>query len=348
MKDIFFWATTERIHLYFKCTPKLKHLKTLSDENHFIGTERNSIIQVYKDLEAVSIVGWYGYKGTETCIFEVFVPYEKNRCYSIDFDVSKLIEGSIERIAVGTKEPDHAEFIKNGLRVACHIPYNKAKKEYKALRKAHLISSPYMDPWSEGLDINCEACHVKDEPYEALSNPSDGRVLLLSEQDDPRFKNIEFKNYKNAFVYHGILYRKIKAHDWFHTTYWNKKEYENEAKWYHDRGLIHDKNGMVNQDHLKAWEKDWPKFEDFGKIHGFSYRSPEGKVFSEQIQPYWEPVVTKGWVTTPYDDSVICPVCKRLYDVVAAYPEWSNWFVEKLATIEFKFWQWRRKWLKNT
>lgn len=36
MKDIFFWATTERIHLYFKCTPKLKHLKTLSDENHFI------------------------------------------------------------------------------------------------------------------------------------------------------------------------------------------------------------------------------------------------------------------------------------------------------------------------
>ena len=348
MKDLFFWSSSERIHLYFKCTKRIHHLKTLTDDNHFIGTEKNSIVQIHKEGAAVSIVGWYGYKGVETCVFDVIVPYEKNRCYSIDFDAAKMVENTIERICVGTNEPDHAEFTKNGLRVVCHIPYKNAKKEYKELRKAGLISAPYLDTWSEGLDINCEACHVKGEPYEALSNPSNGRVLSLSEYDDPRFKNIEFKNYKDEFIYHGVLYRKIKAHDWFKTTYWNKKEYENEAKWYFDRGLIVDKNGITNKDYLEKWKKDWPKFEDYGKVYGFSYRSPEGKVFSEQIQPYWEPVVTKNWVTTPYDGSVECPVCKRLYDLVAGYPEWSNWFIEKKALIEFKLWQWRTKWSKNS
>ena len=327
-----FCATSSNIHFWFQCSKSFDKLQVFSNDDIVVAEDetKSAILRVVNHREdgKVFIFGWYGNKHNEQLCMSAHVKYEKNRCYSIDFDLDKHTPGTKEHLCITEPPHDYAEVSTgdNALRITIHIPYKKAKKELKELIKAKLIDKPSYDPWCKGLDILCRACHVKGEPVECLSNPSYGKVLELSEHDDPRFKDVKFRQYKDSFIFKGILYRKIKARDWYTTRYWNEEEYKEVAKYYYDHGFIRDRFGGINEDNLKKWQKDWPPFEE----NRLYYRDKETrKVFTEQTKPEWEPVATKGWCTEPYPGSTDCPVCKRIYQITNAYPEWST----KVSTL---------------
>ena len=191
----------------------------------------------------------------------------------------------------------------------------EAKREFKLLRKAKLISKPYWDRSIEWADVACLACTKTN--YNVLSNPFFGKVYVLQNAQ----QNSENINGDYFFKYKGVTYKKISNK--IFNKFVTKEQY---------------KEVFPSFDEIFAIDLTQKELSSDYNIVGGAYRRKEnGEIFSKnnyvketldalEKENKIEKVITTGRLTSFPSNSKDCPVCKMLYEISKSGFIWEGWF----------------------
>lgn len=114
---------------------------------------------------------------------------------------------------------------------------------------------------------------------------------------------------------------------------------------------------------LLEWQLDWDfdklwqisltqkEIDDYGNSVGGAWRDRNGNIHSKdwdkRIESLDEKVVTKGWHSTPYPNSITCPVCEMLYTIANASSCWKPWYGRIFERLNVAFYNIKRKFRKR-
>lgn len=342
MKNMFLYTDNFQTIFNFTCTRKLHKPQKL--ERYYGDKEDikdiNVIIYTINDNQRVQIFAYLN----NAPLYDVKVPFVKNHVYEIRFSYKDLHKhsNSIHAIypsaydCLYPKQP--IEYEQNDIIIKKQISPKLAKKRWKLLKKEKLIGKVHWDNWTKDFDVCCHACHHTESAYyEALSIPSVGYVTKVSEEGDPRFKNIKASHSKelkehNQFIYNGILYNKIPDTNQTTIPYWTEEEYLEIAQNYYNKDLIKNRDGTINLENLESQKSDWMPFEEYWKQ---SCLTPEVEChyYDKETSSYvsgidktrniddYEKVVPSFW-SEQAKGSVECPVCRELFNIMDSGYNW--------------------------
>lgn len=368
--------------LWFKCDRKLNKLQTFTEKSWDDSVEITVQLLRYKnDKSTVSVCAWKKdltksesngvtsvYANAPVLILDQKIPYVKNNRYHIDFTFDKIKE-PIRHVWKGnykillkqkemnvyiqfTSEDENNKDVIYRCEKMMHP--KEAKKEFKILRKAGLVGKPHWDSWFENGDICCHACNPPMERiYEALSNPSYGRVYRLRDKGYmPIFGNKANGNSNFYFRYKGNIYQKLKNQDLL--TFFTKDEYDA-----YIRKLGYEEGHFRTFGDLFNVELTQEEINSNGNVIGGAYRLEKtylketgDLLWNECIKAKnfgtkedWEELEAKGIAKKVVTDgthsscptgSEFCPVCKMMHKIAhSGY----NWEGPILTIREFFYWK---------
>lgn len=231
----------------------------------------------------------------------------------------------------------------------------EAKKQFKYIKRHHLVSKFYWDPQMNMYDCYCKACavdgvRVGGNTFKFTSwvgNPDIGYVRPVGfkcDKNDGVFKYASFGG-------KGILYEPVAGEEYERLQFYSEKEYEEIAK----------KCGLTETfDELWAIKLHSIDIYNNGNIKGGAWRHIQfGDVVTnademnnacletvnkKEAEPVFEKVVTLGWHRTNPKNAVRCPVCDDLYTIIcrSGYNPLPKWR-QLLERISVKWYFFTRK-----
>lgn len=367
-----FTVDRDRFSLWFTCNRKLNKLQTFTKKDQTDSVEITIQLLRYKDNKSmVSICAWKKdltttktegvtttFASAPTLILSQKIPYVKNNNYHIDLNFEKL-KKPIEHAWTGSykillKQPTMNVYIQfatdeedendSEIIYTCEKMMHPkvAKKEFKTLRKAKLVGKPHWDKQSSTPDICCYSCNPPlEEIYEALSNPSYGRVYRLKDKSYMSiFGNKANGNSNFYFRYKGNVYQKLKNQNLL--TFYTEDQYDAYIK----------KLGY-EEDHFETFEKLFninltqEEINSNGNVIGGAYRL-EKTYLKETGMLLWNECIKakdfgteKDWkelerlgvatkvVTNAVHSSYptgseFCPVCKMMHQIAHSGYHWEG------------------------
>ena len=207
----------------------------------------------------------------------------------------------------------------------------EAKREFKLLRKAKLISKPYWDKAIDCADIACLACTKTN--HNVLSNPFFGKVYILQNAQQSN-ENI---NGDYFFRYKGTTYKKISNK--ISNKFITKEQY---------------KEVFPTFDEIFAVDLTQKELDSDYNIVGGAYRRKESEeIFSKnnytkeelenlEKEGKIEKVITTGRLTPFPPNAEDCPICKMLYEISKSDFIWEGCFFYLRENIIKKWWEIKR------
>lgn len=382
---MFFHVEKDSFTLWFECNKKLNKLQTLTEKSWDDSVEITIQLLRYKnDKSTVSVCAWKKdltksenngvtavYANAPVLILDQKIPYVKNNYYHIDLTFDKIKE-PIRHTWAGNykillKQPAMNVYIKftadeedvnnNEIIYTCEkmMHPKEAKKEFKILRKAKLVGKPHWDSYFNTPDICCHSCNPPMKRiYEALSNPSYGRVYRLKDRRYmPIFGNNANGNSNFYFRYKGNFYQKLENQDLL--TFYTKDQYDA----YIER-LGYEKGHFKTFEELFDIELTQEEINSNGNVIGGAYRL-EKTYLKETGDLLWnecikakdfgtekdwkdleekgiaKKVVTDGTHSSYPTGTEFCPVCKMMHKIAKSGYHWEGLFLRLKETLYWTF-----------
>lgn len=360
--------------LWFTCNRKLNKLQTFTKKDWTDSVEITIQLLRCKDNKStVSVCAWKkDLKATKapTLILSQKIPYVKNNKYHIDLNFKKL-KKPIEHTWTGNykillKQPTMNVYIKftadeesvnnNDIIYTCEKMMHPkvAKKEYKLLRKAKLVGKPHWDKFFNTPDICCYSCNPPTEKvYEALSNPSYGRVYKVHQQSNYDFFLKENGNSNFFFKYKNNVYQKLKNQNLL--TFYTKEAYDAYIK-----DLGYEDGRFQTFQELFNINLTQEEINSNGNVVGGAYRLE--KTYLKEINDLlwnecikakdfgtekdWKDlekkgiakkVVTNGNHLSYPTGSEFCPVCKMMHQIAHSGYHWEGLLLRLKETLYWMF-----------
>lgn len=359
--------------LWFTCNRKLNKLQTFTKKDWTDSVEITIQLLRCKDNKStVSVCAWKkDLKATKapTLILSQKIPYVKNNKYHIDLNFEKL-KKPIEHTWTGNykillKQPTMNVYIKftadeesvnNNIIYTCEKMMHPkvAKKEYKLLRKAKLVGKPHWDKFFNTPDICCYSCNPPTEKvYEALSNPSYGRVYKVHQQSNYDFFLKENGNSNFFFKYKNNVYQKLKNQNLL--TFYTKEDYDAYIK-----DLGYEDGRFQTFQELFNINLTQEEINSNGNVVGGAYRL-EKTYLKETNDLLWnecikakdfgtekdwkdlekkgiaKKVVTNGNHSSYPTGSEFCPVCKMMHQIAHSGYHWEGLLLRLKETLYWMF-----------
>jgi len=371
--------------LWFTCNHKLNKLQTFTEKSWDDSVEITIQLLRYKnDKSTVSVCAWKKdltksenngvtavYANAPVLILDQKIPYVKNNRYHIDFTFDKIKE-PIRHVWKGNykillKQREMGVYIqftsdegdennKDVIYTCEKMMHPKvAKKEFRILRKAKLVGKPHWDSWFEGADICCHSCNPPMERiYEALSNPSYGRVYRLKDKGYmPIFGNKANGNSNFYFRYKGNVYQKLKNQDLL--TFYTKDQYDAYIK-----KLGYEEGHFETFERLFNIKLTQEEINSNGNVIGGAYRL-EKTYLKETGDLLWnecikakdfgtekdwkeleekgiaKKVVTDGTHSSYPTGTEFCPVCKMMHKIAHSGYHWEGLYLRLKETLYWTF-----------
>lgn len=360
--------------LWFTCNRKLNKLQTFTKKDWTDSVEITIQLLRCKDNKStVSVCAWKkDLKATKapTLILSQKIPYVKNNKYHIDLNFKKL-KKPIEHTWTGNykillKQPTMNVYIKftadeesvnnNDIIYTCEKMMHPkvAKKEYKLLRKAKLVGKPHWNKFFNTPDICCYSCNPPTEKvYEALSNPSYGRVYKVHQQSNYDFFLKENGNSNFFFKYKNNVYQKLKNQNLL--TFYTKEAYDAYIK-----DLGYEDGRFQTFQELFNINLTQEEINSNGNVVGGAYRLE--KTYLKEINDLlwnecikakdfgtekdWKDlekkgiakkVVTNGNHLSYPTGSEFCPVCKMMHQIAHSGYHWEGLLLRLKETLYWMF-----------
>lgn len=382
---MFFHVEKDSFTLWFKCNKKLNKLQTLTEKSWDNSVEITVQVLRYKnDKSTISVCAWKKdltksesngvtvvYANAPVLILDQKIPYVKNNHYHIDLTFDKIKE-PIRHTWTGNykillKQPAMNVYIKftadeedvnnNEIIYTCEkmMHPKEAKKEFKILRKAKLVGKPHWDSYFNTPDICCHSCNPPMKRiYEALSNPSYGRVYRLKDRGYmPIFGNNANGNSNFYFRYKGNFYQKLENQDLL--TFYTKDQYDAYIE-----KLGYEKGHFKTFEELFDIELTQEEINSNGNVIGGAYRL-EKTYLKETGDLLWnecikakdfgtekdwkdleekgiaKKVVTDGTHSSYPTGTEFCPVCKMMHKIAKSGYHWEGLFLRLKETLYWTF-----------
>lgn len=366
-----FRVDRNRFSLWFTCNRKLNKLQTFTEKSWDDSVEITVQLLRYKnDKSTVSVCAWKKdltksesngvtavYANAPVLILDQKIPYVKNNKYHIDFNFEKL-KKPIKHTWAGNykillKQPTMNVYIKftadeedendNEIIYTCEKMMHPkvAKKEFKILRKAKLVGKPHWDRHFDTPDICCHACNEPGKKvYEALSNPSYGRVYRVQHQSNYNFFPKENGNSNFFFKYKNNVYQKLENQELL--TFYSKKDYDAYIK-----KLGYEEGHFKTFEELFNIELTQEEINSNGNVIGGAYRLEKtylketgDLLWNECIKAKdfgtekdWKELERLGVATKVVTNAVhssyptgseFCPVCKMMHRIAHSGYHWEG------------------------
>lgn len=369
-----FTVEKDYFSLWFTCNRKLNKLQTFTKKDWTDSVEITIQLLRCKDNKStVSVYAWEkDLKATKvpTLILSQKIPYVKNNKYRIDLNFEKL-KKPIEHTWTGSykillKQPTMNVYIKftadeedennKDVIYTCEKMMHPkvAKKEYKLLRKARLVGKPHWDKFLNTPDICCHSCNPPTEKiYEALSNPSYGRVYKVHQQSNYDFFLKENGNSNFFFKYKNNVYQKLKNQSLL--TFYTKEDYDAYIK-----DLGYEDSRFQTFQELFNINLTQEEINSNGNVVGGAYRL-EKTYLKETNDLLWnecikakdfgtekdwknlekkgiaKKVVTNGIHSSYPTGSEFCPVCKMMHQIAQSGYRWEDLHLRLKETLYWMF-----------
>lgn len=380
-----FTVDRDRFSLWFTCNRSLNKLQTFTKKDQTDSVEITIQLLRYKDNKSmVSICAWKKdltttktegvtttFASAPTLILSQKIPYVKNNNYHINLNFEKL-KKPIEHAWTGSykillKQPTMNVYIKfatdeedendNETIYTCEKMMHPkvAKKEFKTLRKAKLVGKPHWDSQSSTPDICCYSCNPPlEEIYEALSNPSYGRVYRLKDKGYMSiFGNKANGNSNFYFRYKGNVYQKLKNQNLL--TFYTKDQYDTYTK-----KLGYEEGRFETFEKLFNINLTQEEINSNGNVIGGAYRIEKtylketGKLLWNECikakdfgtEKDWKELEKLGIATKVVTNAVhssyptgseFCPVCKMMHRIAHSGYHWEGLSLHFKETLYWAF-----------
>ena len=189
----------------------------------------------------------------------------------------------------------------------------EAKRLWKYINNKHYVSKWIWDPYMGYYDHYCKAC-ATGKWKSWLGNPDIGYVR------DSGYIQID------TFEYKGKYYNPCAENEYNRLIFWTEEEYN----------TIRNTYKLNGPELFNKFEKEWPLFEQLWDIElvqeeiesnnnvtGGAWKLPDGSIKAKNFYKantvsnnYLEKVVTLGMHNTRPENSIRCPVCEDIYNIM--------------------------------